>query len=76
MSIRVKTLRAHYYGRDVKQVGEVYDGAEPTVYQLISANKVERSDEPLTDSRAGTAKAPKPAPKSARVSDKDETESD
>lgn len=61
MSIRVKTIRAHYYGRDRKAVGEVYEGAEPAIYQLISSGKVE-----VTDAPVGTARTSRASPKPAR----------
>ena len=63
--IRVKTLRAHYYGRDVKEPGEVYEGVEPAIYQLISSGKVE-----VTDERP--AQKPRARPMPAKPDDKED----
>ena len=67
MGMRIKVLRAHYYGSALKQPGDVYDCNEPIVHTLISSAKAEQTTEPVGAARPAPAPRPaaKPKPKPA-----------
>lgn len=67
MGMRIKVLRAHYYGGALKQPGDVYDCNEPIVHTLISSGKAEQTAEPVGAARPAPAPRPvaKPKPKAS-----------